>query len=325
MKVVGILVPAILRIPHLDVFLEPWGRPVKLSAATRQGCDLVAIAGWGYKRNAERARNEAARRGLPYLALEDGFLRSIDLGVSGAPPWSIVVDDVGIYYDPNHTSQLEKTIAAGTTATPDTECLMALIQRHNLSKYNDAPDLPPHALPTDGRPLVIVLDQTLGDISVVSSGADARTFEAMLDAAHVENLGARIIIRPHPDVIAGRRRGYLGDVARRRGVEVFALRAIWPSLAVRAQRIYTVTSLAGFEALIRGVPVTCFGMPFYAGWGLTDDRMACPGRVARPALSDLAEAVYRRYPRYVDPVRGLPCDAIDVGQRIATARRLLFR
>jgi capsular polysaccharide export protein len=328
MRAVGILVPAILRIPHLSAFLEPWGKPFLLRAARRAGFEMAAVAGWGYKRNAERARAEAARRGLPYLALEDGFMRSIGLGVSGAPPWSIVADDVGIYYDPRRPSQLERLIAAGTPTGPDTRMFLEMMRRHNLSKYNDAPDLhpPPHG---DGRPLVIVLDQTVGDISVLTSGADAGTFEAMLDAAHRENPGARLIVRPHPDVIAGRREGYLGTIARRRGVEVLLQRASWPSLAVRAARVYTVTSLAGFEALIRGVPVSCFGLPFYAGWGLTDDRaysgrVACPGRVARPTVEALVEAAYRRYPRYVDPVRGVVCDALDIGQRIAATRRLLF-
>jgi len=35
--------------------------------------------------------------------------------------------------------------------------------------------------------------------------------------------------------------------------------------------VHTISSLTGFEALLRGLDVTCYGLPFYAGWGLTTD------------------------------------------------------
>lgn len=35
--------------------------------------------------------------------------------------------------------------------------------------------------------------------------------------------------------------------------------------------MHTISSLTGFEALLRGLDVTCYGLPFYAGWGLTTD------------------------------------------------------
>ena len=37
--------------------------------------------------------------------------------------------------------------------------------------------------------------------------------------------------------------------------------------------VYVVTSTMGFEALLVGKPVTTFGVPWYAGWGVTDDRV----------------------------------------------------
>ena len=33
--------------------------------------------------------------------------------------------------------------------------------------------------------------------------------------------------------------------------------------------VHTLTSLTGFEALLRGIEVHAYGGPFYAGWGLT--------------------------------------------------------
>jgi capsular polysaccharide export protein len=64
----------------------------------------------------------------------------------------------------------------------------------------------------------------------------------------------------------------------------------------------------GFEALLRGLPVTTYGAPFYAGWGLTTDRSDVPPRRrARPSIEALAHATLIDYPRYFDPKTGLPC------------------
>ena len=79
-----------------------------------------------------------------------------------------------------------------------------------------------------------------------------------------------------------------------------------------------MTSLMGFEALLRGVPVTTLGAPFYAGWGLTQDLGTVPARRgARPSLSGLVHAVLIDYPRYLDPKTGLPCPVEVVLQRLA--------
>jgi capsular polysaccharide export protein len=316
---IGILKPTILRIPNLELFLQPWGRPVDFfQMRARQG-ELSAIAGWGFKPTAEKARAEAARRGLPYLAIEDGFLRSIRLGVAGAPPWSLIVDDVGAHYDAKSESRLERLIACQKAGDPDTHELMRLMRRYGLSKYNDAPDIAVQTLPRD-RPLVIVLDQTSGDMSVPAGGGGPESFLQMLDAALAENPGCRVLVRTHPDVLSGRRHGFLTDEARRRGVPLLSVAAGWPSIARYAARVYSVTSLGGLEAVIAGVPVSCFAMPFYAGWGLTEDRVQCARRQARPSLAALVSAIYQRYPGYVDPIHGGRCEALILARRLAAAR-----
>ena len=79
-----------------------------------------------------------------------------------------------------------------------------------------------------------------------------------------------------------------------------------------------MTSLLGFEALMRGIPVTCLGVPFYAGWGLTNDKATTPDRrVAQPTLEGLIHAVLIDYPRYFDPKTGLPCPPEVVVDRLA--------
>jgi len=74
------------------------------------------------------------------------------------------------------------------------------------------------------------------------------------------------------------------------------------------QEIHTMTSNLGFEALLRGVEVTTYGAPYYAGWGLTTDLGSVPTRRKGPiTLESLAYAALIAYPRYFDPVTEQAC------------------
>ena len=79
-----------------------------------------------------------------------------------------------------------------------------------------------------------------------------------------------------------------------------------------------MSSLAGFEALLRGKAVTTYGAPFYAGWGLTRDLGPVPDRrTATRTLDELVAAVLLLYPRYLDPKTGLPCPPEVLISRLA--------
>jgi capsular polysaccharide export protein len=101
-------------------------------------------------------------------------------------------------------------------------------------------------------------------------------------------------------------------------VDLIAVQTDPVALIEACDEVWTLTSLMGFEALIRGRPVTTLGAPFYAGWGLTRDLGAFPQRrSARPTLAQLAHAVLIDYPRYRDPVTGLPCPPEVAVERLA--------
>ena len=68
--------------------------------------------------------------------------------------------------------------------------------------------------------------------------------------------------------------------------------------------VHVLTSLAGFEALLRGKPVVCWGTPFYAGWGLTEDRAPTPRRSRVLSLDALVAGVLLLYPTYVSRTTG---------------------
>jgi capsular polysaccharide export protein len=81
-----------------------------------------------------------------------------------------------------------------------------------------------------------------------------------------------------------------------------------------------MTSLAGFEALIRGRSVAVHGRPFYAGWGLTEDLAPGADRGRRLALDELVAGTLLLYPLYLDPVTLKPCSAEQLLDRLTAAR-----
>ncbi|WP_301841762.1 capsular polysaccharide biosynthesis protein [Pseudomonas sp. JQ170C] len=310
------------KVLHLPQFLGPEGPPYWLwRRGQKAPKGLKAIAGIGYKDSSAPARVLCKRWGLPYIAIEDGFLRSSSLGVEGDTPMSLVVDPVGIHYLADRPSLLENILQAPDELTPaeldSARQLIALMRSSGIGKYNNAPDLDPADPLGRERPLVLVVDQTAGDYSIPGGGLTEADYVRMLDAALAENPDAEVRVRIHPDCVGGHKPSCLLAAATARGVALEARPVSWASLARRARRVYIGTSQAGLEALIQGVPVTCFGLPFYAGWGLTDDRMPIPRRQARPDLVQLVAAAYVRYCRYVDPLTGQLTDALTVARQLA--------
>jgi capsular polysaccharide export protein len=268
---------------------------------------------------------------LPVTRIEDGFLRSQGLGADLVPPLSLVADDLGIYYDPTRESRLERLIAGPVPpgGRARAERLVARLTAAGLSKDNTRGALPP--LPPGHR--ILVPGQVEDDASIRLGAGEVRTNLALLRAARQANPDAVILYKLHPDVEAGLRAGAVPPEALAGLADVVLTRAD-PALALAAvQEVWTMTSLLGFEALIRGLPVTCLGAPFYAGWGLTRDLGPMPARrTARPTLADLAHAALIAYPRYHDPVSGRPCPPEVAADRLAEgplpaspANRLLAR
>lgn len=296
---IGILSSGIGRIPYLSSFIGADVRRLGWFAA-----DVDAVAGWGRRPSTRKAVAYAATHRLPYVALEDGFLRSFGTGAH-FPPIALVMDDEGIYYDCSKASALERLLnEADDLLSPDALALTPLLGI-GLSKYNHAPALPADALRARGSARILVIDQTAGDMSVALGGANAQTFDAMLAAAKAENPGAVIYVKTHPEVTSGRKGGYLTAVQE--DAQTVVLRdAVNPlSLIQQMDRVYVVTSTMGFEALLAGKPVTCFGVPWYAGWGATDDRQGGHPAMARRArtrsVDELFAAAYVHYTRYLNP------------------------
>ncbi len=260
--------------------------------------------------------------GLPLLRVEDGFLRSRGLGAELVAPLSLVRDDLGIYYDPRSESRLERLIAASVRlpegARARAERLVDGLIRARLTKYNLAAGGPAGvpALPEGHR--ILVPGQVEDDASIRLGTDGVTTNLGLLEAARAANPQAIIVYKPHPDVEAGLRKGIVPPEALARLADVVASRADPVALIEAVDEVWTLTSLLGFEALIRGRKVTCLGAPFYAGWGLTRDLGPVPARrEARPDRIALAHAALIDYPRYHDPVTRTPCPVEVVADRLA--------
>lgn len=306
------------RIPHLSTIVDT---PIVFSWWGGKTGDVL---GWGHKPTADKARRYAAEHDLPYIALEDGFLRSLDLGCKGARPLSLVVDHTGIYYDAGGPSDLENLLNSEGWETPEllnsARSAMRDILRHNLSKYNHAP-VAPEAIWGVTSPRVLVLDQTEGDASITLGGAHQGTFLNMLDAALAMYPPQSICVKTHPDVLCGKKRGHLTGYAFSHGVQVVMDDYAPLSLIAGADVVYTVTSQMGFEALMLDKKVYCFGMPFYAGWGLTTDAQSCTRRKKQRSIGEVFAAAYLLYARYINPVRGERCGIHDTIGLLAEQRR----
>jgi capsular polysaccharide export protein len=285
------------------------------------GTNVDAIAGWGHKPTAANARSVAWQKNLPYIAFEDGFLRSVRPG-NEEKPLSLVMDRTGIYYDARQPSDLEAYVRSRSLAPSQTRLVqeaMMLLQRKRLSKYNnfdmhDVANLNLHS--ADRKDCVLVVDQTVGDASIPGAFAEDDSFGEMLETAILENPAAEFIIRIHPETMMGRKAGhftreYLHRLADEDPVAAKLTKddrlrltpeSINPwALLEACSKVYCVSSQLGFEALLAGCEVHCFGVPFYAGWGLTCDRnpTVLDRRISAP-LEALFAAVYFDYSFYFD-------------------------
>jgi capsular polysaccharide export protein len=266
--------------------------------------DVQAVLGWGARASGRRAEALAIQHQLPCYRLEDGFLRSFHPG-QGVPGLSLVVDTQGIFYDATRPSDLEVLLASESDLLEgiegQVEQAIELLLANELSKYNHAPCLPIECLRGDDHSRVLVVDQTDDDVSVRLGMASEKTFHAMVDAALAENPQATIYIKTHPEVSNGSKRGYLSQWPAHPRIVMLHESANPINLLTHMDSVYVVSSTFGFEALFAGKQVSVFGVPWYAGWGVTDDRQHCQRRVRTRSVKELFAAGYFHYTRYLNP------------------------
>ena len=292
--------------------------PAQLVPGRRR--DVDALLAWGRRPSARRVERLGQHWGLPVWHIEDGFLRSLGKG-RGDPPLALLIDDLGVHFDATAPSRLEHLITMPLSLDQHVRAqqVQALWCEQRLSKVN-----PVQESPVPEERFVLVVDQSAGDCSIPLGWASPEHFLQMLREAIADHPSCTVVVKVHPDVIHGRARGHFSakDLVHPR-IRLSADGLHPAGLLQRAEAVYVVTSQMGFEALLWGRHVHCFGMPFYAGWGLTHDRLAAPDRRQQGvSLEALVHAALIAYPHCIDPYQHEPCSIETLMRAIGLQRRM---
>jgi len=243
--------------------------------------------------------------GAQIIRLEDGFLRSVGLGSDLTNPVSWVADTRGIYYDATQPSDLEnllQTIEFPSELLERAKQLQASIVSAGLTKYNVGSDK--WQRPDAVACVILVPGQVESDASLRYGAPGIHANLELLRAVREANPNAYVLYKPHPDVVAGLRRSGQGEENARKWCDEILVNSDMGELLQQVDEVHTLTSLAGFEALMRGKKVTCYGLPFYAGWGVTTDIIPVPRRTRRLSLEMLIAGALILYPIYISHKTG---------------------
>lgn len=294
--------------------------------------------GWGRKKTGRFASWCHKNFGGNVTLVEDGFIRSVGLGVDGSPSFSLVEDDIGIYYDATAPNKLENILneydfVGDVKLMDDAKAAIEFMQEHHISKYNNATEVADEILnrvqddantsfraTTRNLKRVLIIAQTAGDASLEYGMLDGYTTDDVINAALSENPDAHIYLKVHPDVLSGKKKSDIDITKLDSRVQLITQNVNPISLLKHFDKVYTKTSGMGFEALLVGCECVCFGMPYYAGWGITTDKSTCQRRQRKLSVEELFAGAYILYTRYTNPYTKKECDIFEAMSEIAKMR-----
>ena len=262
---------------------------------------------------------------ISLLRMEDGFIRSVGLGSNLVAPKSLVIDDLGIYFDAGQPSRLERILEEtdfSEALLESAKSLQTSLINAGIGKYNvGKSDVVLGELALDRR-VLLVPGQVEDDASIKTGTRDIHTNLGLLKRVRAENPEAYIIYKPHPDVVSGNRVGHIEENIALQYADTLMPEADILTLMLQCDELHTMTSLSGFEALIRGKKVFCYGLPFYAGWGLTTDLYHLEGRRGRKlTLEALIAGTLLIYPTYLNTETGKLTNAENTLVQLAKERQ----
>lgn len=252
------------------------------------------------------------------LFVGDSFLRSIDTRANDKAEEkyvkgiSFTFDDLTSYFDATQPSRMELLLNDKNLVITEEQrqrarrCIDRIIETH-LTKYNHQPIYEPE-IGRKGVKKVLVVDQSYGDMSILKGWGNDETFEKMLNKAIEENPDADIIVKTHPDTMTGNRGGYYTGLKQHDNIYTQTTPINPISLIKYVDKVYVCSTQFGFEALMCGKEVHVFGMPFYAGWGLTIDDQKCERRTNTRTLEEMFYIAYIMYSYYVNPETKAQCE-----------------
>ncbi len=292
-------------IKHINRFLGTDNIALFPSPSTCKNLDL--IVGWGQDLNATNARQTADFYNLEFQTIEDGF---IGCGKNSMPRISIVIDPTGIHYDSKTRSSLEDLLNGedktfNKKLTAKAKKAISFIRENKLSKYTGNEPIPLNRFSSE-QPNILIVDQQINDPSI-KFGSDVDV-DNMVTSALLENPSAKIYIKLMAETFTGSNKSILTGFYKHPRIELIEENYNPGALLDKIDKVYVNSSHFGFEALLSGKEVVCFGLPFYAGWGATDDRSECLRRQKLRSTEEIFSAAYILYSHYVHPVSGKHCN-----------------
>lgn len=285
---------------------------------------------WGYNDKEDKhSRQIANKYKIPFFRIEDGFVRSVGLGSMLTPPYSICLDKKGMYFDSSKESDLEYLLncydfKSDKALMDETNRVIEKFKILEVSKYNHVGNKNIQDFYGDKfAKRILVIGQVENDASIRKGSKREWTNNDVVRLARKENPNAEIFYKPHPDVLTGRRAikshpDEIKDIAKVIKQPISLVNSL-----ETIDHVYTITSLSGFEALIRGIKVTTLGAPFYSGWGLTDDRQQVSRRKQKLSIEELFAGAYILYPKYIDPRNGEQITLEDTIDRIVQEQEMM--
>ena len=298
---------------HLQWLANPEQGQASELLASITANQKVCFLGFGRAKTGLLAEKIAKALNAEYRLVEYGLISSMHLPSEKKFNFSLILDSQGIFYDTTAPSLIENLLLLdadilSAQMAKRAEQAMHLIVDHNITKYNNSPDmiLPPN---TTARHRILVIDQTAGDNSIIYGQCEQFSFREMLLHA-LQQPNSEVILKIHPETAAGAKDGNLTEIADlldNSNLHVISQQCNIVSLIKQVDEVYVMTSGVGLEALIIGKPVRCFGVPFYSGWGLTHD-MTMVENPRRPlTLQALFAATFIKYNHFYHPDSCQPC------------------
>ncbi|XQW85874.1 hypothetical protein ACOYR1_03790 [Thalassotalea piscium] len=288
-----------------------------------EGSEKLVFVTWGSGKLPKDVQKWLKRQKLfevEFRSVEDGFLRSIGTGLLHTRPMSVCIDPLSIYFNAHEESHLEKILNEydfqnDTNLLKRAENAIKLIKAGRLTKYYDvSPNDKVNTFSRTSNYSILIVGQVEGDASIAFGKSSVKLNTELVLTACKEYPNADIYFKPHPDYLAQNRKEKSNINALEKKCVILPSNVKLNEVIDKVDHVFTITSLVGFEALIRGKKVTTFGAPFYSNWGLTDDRVKIKRRNRNLSLSELVAGAYILYPKYFHP----SCDLESSFEEIAS-------
>lgn len=271
----------------------------------------VHVFAWSYKY--PPLLNEVCKDGgIPVTFVEDGFIRSVGLGIRKTKPMSLVFDGRGMHFDRSVVTDLDEILNThdfrGDPAVMAAADHMLNTIRGGVSKYITAESGRSLAGELGLKPsdkVIVVLGQVEDDLSIRYGLDEFMNCNQLVTRIATENPGAVILYRPHPESIEREKKHYSNPKDVEHLCRVVKRPWSLRETLAAASEAHTITSLAGLEAAVSGLTVHTYGMPFYAGWGFTVDHGLAPTagkRRRRLTVEEVVAGAYVVYAKYFDPL-----------------------